>query len=141
MNGSRCVKKWRRKSKHMGPFMYLNEWKHFHWEFLLALTSIYFIVFLFCLHFCLLGNLEIIRCIVKSMIAPSMYLLLKYSWKKKTWKSFLGTRIRAPKLVYWSPKWPEYVTCKTSSEKNWPYLLTRIIWIMKEILNSLQIII
>ena len=106
-----------------------------------ALTSICFIIFLFYLHFCLLSNLEIIRCIVKSMIAPSMYLLLKYSWKKKTWKSFLGTRIRAPKLVYWSPKWPEYVPCKTSSEKNWPYLLTRIIWIMKEILNSLQIII
>ena len=39
-----------------------------------ALTSICFIIFLFYLHFCLLSNLEIIRCIVKSMIAPSMYL-------------------------------------------------------------------
>ena len=41
------------------------------------------IVFLFCLHFCILSYVEIIRCIVKSMIATSTYFLLKYNWKKR----------------------------------------------------------
>ena len=39
---------------------------------------------------CLLSHLEIIRYIMKSMIANSMYFLLKYNWKKKTWKVFFG---------------------------------------------------
>ena len=48
------------------------------------------IVFLFCLHFCVLNYFEIIRCIVKSMIATSTYFLLKYNWKKENLKSVFG---------------------------------------------------
>ena len=48
------------------------------------------IVFLFCLHFCVLNYFEIIRCIVKSVIATSTYFLLKYNWKKENLKSVFG---------------------------------------------------
>ena len=30
--------------------------------------------------------------------------------KKNLEKYFLGARVGAPKLVYWSPKWPGYIT-------------------------------
>ena len=30
--------------------------------------------------------------------------------KKENLKCFLGTRVWVPKLVYWSPKWSEYIT-------------------------------
>ena len=53
-----------------------------------ASTSYCLIVFLFCQHFRLLSHFEIIRCIVKSLIATSTYFSLKYNWKKKTWKVF-----------------------------------------------------
>ena len=55
--------------------------------FLLSLRALCLIVFHFCLHFCTLSHFEITRRTVKSLIA--------------TW---------APKPVYWSLKWPEYVT-------------------------------
>ena len=53
--------------------MYLNKGKHFRRQFLLSY--------------------QLIRCIMKSLIATSTYFLLKYNWKKKkkkTWKVFLG---------------------------------------------------
>ena len=83
---------------------WINEWKHFRWQILLSLQPICLIVFLFCLHFCILSHFEIIRCIAKSLIATSTYFLLEYNWKKKTWKVFLGARVWEPKLVYRSPK-------------------------------------
>ena len=59
-------------------------------EFLLTVSSSTstscLIAFLFHLYFCILSNFEIIRCIVKALIASSMYFLLKYNWKKKIWK-------------------------------------------------------
>ena len=73
--------------------MYLNKGKHFRRQFLLSY--------------------QLIRCIMKSLIATSTYFLLKYNWKKKKKKKlekfFLGTRAWAPKLVHWSPKQPGYV--------------------------------
>ena len=45
-----------------------------------------------CFLFCLLSHFQIIRCIVKSLIATSMYFLLKYNWKKNL------------KNVLWVPK-------------------------------------
>ena len=51
---------------------------------------------------------ETIRCIVRSFIATSTYFLLKHHWKRKLEKCFLGARVWAPKLVYRSPKRPEY---------------------------------
>ena len=68
-------------------------------KFLLSLRLLCLIVFLFCLHFCILKPFEIIRCIVKSLIATWTFFLLlllvflfllKYNWKKKTWKVFFG---------------------------------------------------
>lgn len=46
------------------------------------------IVFLFCLHFCVLSHFGIIRCILKSWIATSTHFLLKCNQKNKTWKVF-----------------------------------------------------
>ena len=85
--------------------MPLNEWKHFRWQFLLSLQLLYLIVFLFCLHFCILSHFKIIRCIVKSLIATSTFSLLKYNWKKKTWKVF-----------FWVPEFanPNRYTCLPS---------------------------
>ena len=55
-------------------------------HFLLLLQhSFCLIVFLFCLHSCLLSHFEIIRCILKSLITTSTYFMLKYNWKKKIW--------------------------------------------------------
>ena len=48
------------------------------------------IVFLFYLHFCVLGHFKKFRCIVKSLIDTSMKFLSKYNWKKKTRKVFFG---------------------------------------------------
>ena len=66
--------------------------------------------FLFSLHFCFLGHFKIIWCFAKSLIATSTHFLLKYNWKEKTWKVFVGVRVWAPKPVYESLKRPEYVT-------------------------------
>ena len=74
----------------VGPITQLNEWKHFCWQFLLSLQHLCLIFFLLCLHFCILSHFEIIRYIVKSLIATSTYFLLKYNLKKKTWKLFFG---------------------------------------------------
>ena len=60
---------------------------------LLLVQPLCLIDFLLCLHFCILSNFKIIRCIVKSLIASSKYFLLKYNWKKKTWK-----------LFFWAPE-------------------------------------
>ena len=43
------------------------------------------------------------------MIATSTY-FVEIQIKKENLKSVLGARVRAQKLVYWSPKQPEYVT-------------------------------
>ena len=66
-----------------------------------ASTSFCVIVFLFCLHFCLLSHFKIIRCIVKSLIATSKYFLLEYNWKKKRKpeKCFLDTQVCMSKWV------------------------------------------
>ena len=69
---------------------YLNEWKHFCRQFsTFASTSFCLVVFLFCLHFCLLSYFEIIRSIVKSLIATSKYFFWKYNWKK-SWLVLFG---------------------------------------------------
>ena len=70
-----------------------------------------FIVFLFCLHFCLLSHFKIIRCIVKLLIATSTYFFVEIQLKKENLKTvFWVPGFWAPKRVYWSPKQLEYVT-------------------------------
>ena len=50
--------------------------------------------------FFVLSYLEIIRCIVRSLIATLKCFLLKYNWKNKTWKMFFwGARVWVPKQV------------------------------------------
>ena len=63
-----------------------------------------------------------VSCIVSTSLSHRVFLvswflyckptnfLLKYNEKKKTWKMFLEATIRAPKIVYWSPKQPGYST-------------------------------
>ena len=81
--------------------------KQFPWLFLLLLQPLCLIV-LFCLHFCILSHFEIIRCIVKSLIATSMKFFFKNNWKMKTWeKKFFGHQGSGTQTVYWSPKQPE----------------------------------
>ena len=67
----------KKKRTSAGPITYLDEWKHFCWQFLFLLPP-QFISLLFSsvsiFVFCLLSHLEIIRCIVKSMIAASIEL-------------------------------------------------------------------
>ena len=62
---------------------YLSKWKLFRRQFLLSLrrlfVSLFFLVYQ---HFCLLRHLEIMRCIMKSLIATSTYFLLKYNRKQ-----------------------------------------------------------
>ena len=78
----RFVKKSKGKSKHLRDVC---------WQFLLSLRHLFVsLAHLFCLHFCLLSHFEIIRCIVKSLVATSTYFLLKYNWQNKTWKVILG---------------------------------------------------
>ena len=56
----------------------------------------FFFRFNLCLNFSLLSAFlyfkpfEIIRWIVKLLIATWIYYMLKYNWKKKTWKVFFG---------------------------------------------------
>ena len=76
-------------------------------SFFFRFWPLYLTGFLFRLHFCILSHFEIIKCIVKSFIATSMYFLLKYNWKRKLEKRFLGARVWALKTVYRSPKQPE----------------------------------
>lgn len=71
-------------------FMKLNEWKHLCRQFLLLLRSLCLIVLFFFLYFCILSHFKIIKCFVKSLIATSIYFLLKWYWKKKIWKVFVG---------------------------------------------------
>ena len=52
--------------------------------------SIFWFHFFFCPHFCRLCHFKTIRCIAQSLITTSTYFLLKYNWKKKTWKVFFG---------------------------------------------------
>ena len=71
---------------------YLNEWKPFPRQFFLsASTSFSLIVFLLCLHFCLLSNFEIIRCIVKLLLAIRCILielrLKKENLKRSVWRA------------------------------------------------------
>ena len=47
---------------------------------------------------------------MKSWITISTYFLLKYNKERKPKKGFLSARAWAPKPVYRSPTWPEYVT-------------------------------
>ena len=88
MTGSNFVKKSRRKSKH------LNEWKHFCRQFLLPLQRFFVsFIFLFSEHFCLLSHFEIIKCIVKLLIATFVEIKLK----KENWKSvFLAPDFELP---------------------------------------------
>ena len=65
----------------------------FKWMKTLLLTvffqPLYLIVFLFCLHLCILSHFKIITSTVKSLITTSRYFLLKYNWKRKSWKVFV----------------------------------------------------
>ena len=70
----------------------LNKWKQFSRQFPLSLLRLFFS---FCLHFCLLSHFEIIRCIVKSLIATSMYFFSWNKTEKKLTKYFLGTSLGA----------------------------------------------
>ena len=65
----------------------------FHW------TSFCLIVFLFCRYFCLLRHFEIIRCIVKSLIAIQHI--------------FVAVQLKAPRPVYPYLKQTGYVTKNT----------------------------
>ena len=77
--------------------MQLNEWKHFYWQFLLlSLWPLCLIVFLFCMHFCIMSHFKIVRRIAKSLIATSTNYLLKYNWKTKTWKVCFGCQSFGP---------------------------------------------
>ena len=96
--------------------MYLDEWRHFRRQFFLALRRLFFlVVFLICLHFCLLSHFEVIRYFVTSFIAISTYFLMKYNRKKNTSKlvfgrSGLGTQTG---IFHWKMLWGPYRThCK-----------------------------
>ena len=73
-------------------------------------SGVFALLLFYCLHFCILSHLEIIRCTVTSLIATSTYFLLKYNWKRKLKKYFLGVKVWVPKPVYRSPKRADYVT-------------------------------
>ena len=74
----------KKKRRFAWSITYLNEWKHFYRQFsTFVSTSFCFVVFLFCLHFCLLSYFEIIRSIVKSLIATSKYFFLEIQMKKE----------------------------------------------------------
>ena len=111
--------------------MYLYEWKHFCRMFLLSLLPLLVSFFFsFVSLFCHLRHFKTIRCIVKSLIPNAAYFLLKSKWKRKLEKRFLGTRVWAPKQVYWSLKWPKYVTgnhdCMNETE------LSKHVWDSKD---------
>ena len=73
--------------------------------------NLFVLFFFFSLHFCILSHFEIIRCIVKLLIATLTYFFVEIQLKKrKLEKCFLGARVWAPKPIYWSPKQPEYIT-------------------------------
>ena len=73
--------------------MYLNEWKQFHRQFLLSLQR-FFLLRCFSVLSAILSSKPFrIRCFVKSLMATSIYFLMKYNWKKKTWKVFFGCHI------------------------------------------------
>ena len=48
-----------------------------------ASTTICLIIFLFCPHLCLLRHFEIIRCILKSVVAISTYFFVEFNWKRE----------------------------------------------------------
>ena len=66
----------------------LSEWK----QFLHFLQPLCVIIFLLWLHFCILSHFEIF-CININMHSE-----------------ITDRRVRVPKPVFWSPKWPEYIT-------------------------------
>lgn len=82
------------------------------WQMVSSFPSISscLIVLLFSLHFCLPSCLETTRCIGNSLIANSACFLLKYYWKKKTWKVFWVPEFRWPNRLYQSPKLPGHDT-------------------------------
>ena len=55
-----------------------------------AATSYCLIVFLFCLHFLPSKPFQKNEMHCESLILTSTYFLLKYNWRKKTWKVFFG---------------------------------------------------
>ena len=86
----------KRKSKYLNDLL-INQLKHFCWQFLLFLRPC-LIVFLFCLHLCILSLFEIISCIVKSLIVTSTFAEIQL--KKGNLKGvFLGAKAWVPKLV------------------------------------------
>ena len=64
--------------------------KYFCWH--LFCFDLCLFVFLFCLHFCIQSRVEIIRCMVKSLVATSTYIYIFFELllKKKTRKVFFG---------------------------------------------------
>ena len=76
----------------------------------LGFTSFCLLVFLVCQHFTFLNHFKMIRCIVKPLIATSTFFCWNTSEKRVHKKCFSSTTVWLPKLVYWSRKWPDYVT-------------------------------
>ena len=80
--------------------MYLNEWKQFRRQFLLSLQRFFpFVVFLFCLQFCLLSHFEL------DALWNYWWLHQYIFWwntteKRKLEKCFLAATFLAPKPVY-----------------------------------------
>ena len=90
MTWSRLINKSRSKSKHFHDyvFKYMKTLSYTISSFTLSHSCL--AVFLFCLHFCLLSHFEIIRCVVKSLIANFNIFFVEIQLKNKTWKVFCG---------------------------------------------------
>ena len=91
MNGSSFVKKSRRKIEHLRGLLHIkmNE-NTFTDSFLFRFNIFLSHCFSHLFAFCQLSHFEIIRCIVKLMIATSTCFLLKCNWKKRSWKMLFG---------------------------------------------------
>ena len=91
----------------------------------LSLRLLCLIVFLFCLHFCILNPFEIIRCIVKSLIATSTFFFIEIQLKKENLKSiFWALKFGRPNrytglpnglntsLMHNVPKWSDNINAE-----------------------------
>ena len=92
------------------------------------------IVFLFCLHFCLQNHFEMIRCIVKSLIATSTYFLLKYTWKNENLKGVFWV------LEFSQMTWIHYWYTWIPYYKYWPSIICisyNVIYIIYNIIYNI----
>ena len=86
LSGHQALRREEECQTFMWSILNLNERKLFCGQFLLCFNHFY-LIFLFYLHFCFLSHFKRIRCIMKLLITSSMYFLLEYSWKNKTWNA------------------------------------------------------